>query len=92
MKPQPAAEGASIMSVTTTKRELAHRASNGVSVSLYWEKVGNTLSLEVYDERSEEFFQLDVPKDRAMDAFHHPYVYRARAEAWELAGSAPLVA
>jgi hypothetical protein len=80
------------MSSTTIRRELAQRTTNGVSVSLFWETVGNTLSLEVYDEAADEFFQLDVPKDRAMDAFHHPYVYRAQAEAWQLATSEPLVA
>jgi hypothetical protein len=80
------------MSESTIRRELAHRSSNGVSVWLYWEKVGDTLSLEVYDERSEEFFQVDVPRDRAMDAFHHPYVYRVQAEAFELVGTGPLAA
>jgi hypothetical protein len=72
------------MSATTVRRELAHRASNGVSVSLFWDKVGDQLALEVYDETTDEFFTLDVPRDRALDAFHHPYAYRARAEALEL--------
>ena len=80
------------MSESTIRRELAHRSTNGVSVWLYWEKVGDTLSLEVYDDASEEFFQVDVPRDRALDAFHHPYVYRAQAEAWELASTGPLAA
>ena len=79
------------MSDSTVRKELAHRASNGVSVWLYWETVGDTLSLEVYDERGDEFFQIDVPRDCALDAFHHPYAYRARAEAW-LATGEPLVA
>jgi len=73
------------MSDSSNRRELAHRASNGVSVSLFWEKVGDTLSLEVFDESNDEFFQIDVPRDRALDAFHHPYVYRAQLEARELA-------
>ena len=29
----------------------------------------------------DEFFELDVPRDRALDAFHHPYAYLARAQA-----------
>jgi hypothetical protein len=71
------------MSATTPikRRELAFRSSNGIEVSLYWEKVGDTLSLEVYDAKSDELFQLDVPRDRALDAFHHPYAYLAAAEA-----------
>jgi len=75
------------MDPVATKRELAHRASNGVSVWLFWTAVGDILTLEVYDERSDEVFELDVPKDRALDAFHHPYVYiaqeQARMAAWE---------
>jgi hypothetical protein len=80
------------MSDSTVRRELAHRVSNGISVSLFWETVGDRLSLEVYDEGGDEFFQLDVPRDRALDAFHHPYAYRARAEAWALASGEPLAA
>ena len=69
------------MEPATAKRELAHRASNGVNVSLFWTKVGDLLTLEVYDERLDEFFELEVPKDRALDAFHHPYVYLASNQA-----------
>jgi hypothetical protein len=73
------------MSTTTFKRrELAHRASNGIEVSLYWDKVGDTLSLEVYDAKLDESFEIEVPRDRAMDAFHHPYFYLAAAGATEL--------
>jgi hypothetical protein len=67
-------------STTFTRRELAHRVTNGLVVALYWDKVGDTLALEVYDPTTEEYFELDVPRDRAMDAFHHPYAYLAAAE------------
>jgi hypothetical protein len=69
------------MEASTDKRELAHRASNGVSVSLFWTKVGNVLTLEVYDEKLEERFELEVPGRCALDAFHHPYAYLARSRA-----------
>lgn len=73
------------MSATTFKRrELAHRASNGIKVWLYWDKVGDTLSLEVFDAKLDEYFELDVPRDRAMDAFRHPFAYLAAAEAHQL--------
>jgi hypothetical protein len=61
------------------QRELAHRSSNGIEVSLFWAKVGNTLTVEVLDTKCDEFFVLEVPSDRALDAFHHPYAYRAAA-------------
>jgi hypothetical protein len=54
--------------------------NNGISVSLYWDAVGDMLTLEVWNEGEGEYFELDVPRDRALDAFHHPYAYRARAE------------
>ena len=69
------------MAATTIRRELAQRVTNGISVSLYWDAVGDSLTLEVYDEANDDYFELAVPRDRALDAFHHPYVYRARAEA-----------
>jgi hypothetical protein len=69
------------MLVTTNKRELAHRVSDGVSVSLFWEPVGDSILIEVYDERGGDYFELPVPGARALDAFHHPYIYRALAEA-----------
>jgi hypothetical protein len=71
------------MSATAThkRRELAHRASNGIEVSLFWDKVGDTLTLEVYDAKTDEYFELDVPRDRALDAFHHPYAYLAATDA-----------
>jgi len=75
------------MSHSTTAQELAHRVSNGVSVSLFWRSVGDVLTVEVYDERTDDYFELDVPRDRALDAFHHPYAYRASAQARELAYS-----
>jgi hypothetical protein len=64
------------MSTTRFKRRaLAFRVSGGIYVSLYWDKVDDALTLEVYDARSDEYFELDVPRDRALDAFHHPYAY-----------------
>jgi hypothetical protein len=70
---------------TTSKpRELAHRVTDGLAVSLFWHRAGNTLTLEVYDSKTEEFFELEVPRDRALDAFHHPFAYLAAAEALPL--------
>jgi hypothetical protein len=73
------------MSTTTYKRrELAYRLSDGIEVALYWDTVGDTLSLEVYDAKTDEFFEIDVPRDRALDAFRHPFVYIAASEPYEL--------
>jgi hypothetical protein len=76
--------------VHTNRRELAHRASNGIDVSLFWDEVGDALTLEVDDAKGDEYFELRVPHDRALDAFHHPYAYRAAAGA--VACAEPLAA
>jgi len=69
------------MSATPSKpRELAHRTSNGIDVSLFWTKVGNVLTVEIHDAKTDEFFSVDVPSDRALDAFRHPYAYLAAAD------------
>jgi hypothetical protein len=73
------------------RHELASRESDGIVVSLFWCEVGDTLTLEVDDTRGNcESFRLDVPRDRALDAFHHPYAYLAMTE--QRAGSEPFAA
>jgi hypothetical protein len=67
-------------SPTFKRRELAHRVRDGVEVSLFWDHVGDTLTLEVYDTRSDEYFEVEVPRDRALDAFRHPFAYLAAVE------------
>lgn len=67
------------MATATVRKELAHRSNNGVNVSLFWDSVGDTLLLEVYDSATDDYFEVEVPRDRGLHAFHHPYVYRARA-------------
>ena len=68
-------------STIVTRRELAHRRANGIDVSLFWDKVGDLLSLEVYDAKTSELFAIEVPRNRALDAFHHPFAYIGGAEA-----------
>ena len=71
-------------SITHIRRELAHRSTDGIEVSLFWERVGDVLVLEVYDSKTDEYFEVDVPRDRALDAFHQPYTYRLAVEGAEL--------
>jgi hypothetical protein len=62
---------------TTTPRELAHRTSNGIEVTLYWSKQTDRLLLELEDTRSGECLVLEPEPERALDAFYHPYSYTA---------------
>jgi hypothetical protein len=59
-------------------RELAARVSDGIHVTLLWHPRRDAVSLSVADERTGEIFEFGVPRDRALDAFHHPFAYAAR--------------
>jgi hypothetical protein len=62
--------------MTGTKRaELAHRANDGVEVSLLWSKVCRRLTVVVSDSRGGHSFELTAHPENALDVFHHPYAY-----------------
>jgi hypothetical protein len=67
------------MSATSTSRatarELAHRAADGVEVTLLWSRSTKRVFLVVRDTRTDEEFELIVPNANALDAFHHPFAY-----------------
>lgn len=67
--------GLSMADTIIIRRELAHRASNGIEVSLFWIKPTNRVSVEVFDANLDEGFELEVDGHYALDAFHHPYAY-----------------
>jgi hypothetical protein len=62
-----------------TVRELDHRRSAGVHVTLLWETPTNQILVAVTDERSGESITFDVNPGEARRAFEHPYVYAAGA-------------
>ena len=59
------------------RRELAHRSSNGIEVTLLWGPSTGEVVVEVIDHSAAEAFELAVPSENALDAFHHPYAYAA---------------
>ena len=69
---------ASTITTHIKRRELAHRVSNGIEVSLFWGQATGEVVVEVVDHSSDHFFELTVPSECALDAFHHPYAYAAR--------------
>jgi hypothetical protein len=56
--------------------ELDQRTNDGLDVRLLWNPLTNRVSVAVEDQRTGEFFELDVvdPED-ALIAFYHPYEY-----------------
>jgi hypothetical protein len=56
-------------------RELAHRHGNDIDVSLFWRAADNSLLLLLVEVPTGVVFEVPVPAEQAMDAFHHPYAY-----------------
>ena len=66
------------MTTATIPLELDHRAGDGIQVTLLWHPDTDTITVQVFDESLGETFEVEVPKNRARDAFLHPYAYAAR--------------
>jgi hypothetical protein len=59
----------------TDRRELAHRTSDGIEITLFWTKPSNQVTIAVLDTHSDEALEFDVDGSAALDAFNHPYAY-----------------
>jgi hypothetical protein len=68
----------------TQRTELAHRASDGIDVYLFWDQPSSRVTVSVLDERTNDGFELEVDGRRALDAFNHPYAYKAWSHAADL--------
>jgi hypothetical protein len=68
------------MATTTIsqKAELAHRTSEGIHVYLFWNQLSGRVTVRVFDERTNNGFELEVDSRDALDAFNHPFAYAAR--------------
>jgi hypothetical protein len=62
-------------------RELDHRESGGVSVTLLWYEESNRVVVHVDDADTGEELDLEVAGRDALDAFRHPYADRLLAAA-----------
>ena len=63
--------------MTGRVRELALRESDGVRVVLRWHPREDALTVSVEDARADHHFELAIERDRALDAFYHPFAYAA---------------
>ena len=55
--------------------ELAYRSGDGIEVSLLWSRLTDRVTVLVGNLGSGEFFDFAPPRDRALDAFYHPFAY-----------------
>jgi len=62
---------------TTRWMELASRTSDGVEVTLLWERDQDNVQVRVIDARTEKAFELAVAGEKALEVFYHPYAYAA---------------
>ena len=61
-----------------SRRELAHRLSGGIEVTLYWCERDDTTSVEVWHAASEETLVFEVAREHALEAFYHPFAHLPR--------------
>ena len=65
----------------TERRELDHRTTDGIEVTLLWSKASDRITIAVVDTRSDEALEFEVDSSAALDAFKHPYAYAAALHA-----------
>ena len=58
-------------------KELAHRQNDGIEVTLLWHSDDDSVVVSIHDAKSDYAFQVGVPRDKALDAFYHPFAYAA---------------
>jgi hypothetical protein len=71
----------------SARRELAHRTSDGIEVTMFWSRPSDRITIAVFDTRSDEALEFEVDGSGALDAFNHPYAYAAALHARECAVS-----
>jgi hypothetical protein len=71
-----ASSDAATIRTSAGRRELDHRHSNGIDVTLWWSPASDLLFVTVRDDAGEDF-ELVVEAREALDAFHHPYAHAA---------------
>ena len=59
-------------------RELAHRVTSCVEVTLLWRKLDNALTLRLAEVATGIEFEFGIRPEDALDAFNHPYAYLPR--------------
>jgi hypothetical protein len=58
--------------------ELDYRESDGISVSLRWNRETGDISVLVEDSELGESFVVPAQPERALEVFHHPYAHASK--------------
>jgi hypothetical protein len=67
-----------LIPIPAPRRELAHRKSGGLEITLYWDAEAQSTSVEVHQPATQETIAFTVPEEYALDAYHHPFAHLAR--------------
>jgi hypothetical protein len=59
-------------------RELAHRVTSSIEVTLLWRQIDNMLTLRLVEVGTGIEFEFGIRPQDALDAFNHPYAYLPR--------------
>jgi hypothetical protein len=65
-----------ISSTRNPPRELAHRETDGLEVTLLWQPPTDRLTVCVLDQRRGAYFEIPAEPSRALDVYYHPFAYR----------------
>ena len=59
-------------------RELDQRSGDGFDVRLLWSPETDRVFVAVEDQRRGDYFELEVDRADALEAFRHPFAYACR--------------
>jgi hypothetical protein len=65
--------------IVRERRELARRTSGSVEITLFWDAADDTTAVEVWQPASRLRLSFAVARERALDAFYHPFSHLAAA-------------
>jgi hypothetical protein len=61
-------------------RELAHRASDGLEVTLFWQPDTDELKVCVCDHKDGAYFEIRPKPHQALGVYYHPYAFVAECD------------
>ncbi len=61
--------------IFTPLRELAHRNTDGIDVTLMWDPVDDRAFVAVVDMTNGVVFDIEVGDESPMQVYNHPYAY-----------------
>jgi hypothetical protein len=71
---------ADVITPQSCRRELAHRTSVGMEVTLLWSPADGAVAVQVFQTETGDVVELAVEPDHALNAFEHPFAYAGLQE------------